>query len=325
MLAANGGEMRLHAPQVYQTVAGEKKTVNGKFVLLAKQQVGFELGAYDRSRELVIDPVLSYSTYLGGGGAEDAPIAIAADNALDAYVAGSTTSSNFPIPAASATVPSAFQSCLDDPTQPQPTSCGSATNSDAFIAKLNPSGTALIFATYLGGSGVDAATSVAIDSGFNAVIAGSTNSNDFPVANAFQASQGTAGTHAFVSKVDSAGHALLYSTYLGGSGSEAAAGVAVDFRNKIYVIGTTNSPTSRYADAFQTHQKRHSRFSSVKLIHPLPQLRVWFIPLILAAVIRPRVLSSREELLLTATTVFTLQAAQIFSTRAEIQRWIFPL
>ena len=256
VLAANGGEMRLHAPQVYQTVAGEKKTVDGKFVLLSKQQVGFELGAYDRSRELVIDPVLSYSTYVGGGGAEDAPIAIAADNALDAYVAGSTTSSNFPIPAASATVPSAFQSCLDNPTQPQPTSCGSATNSDAFIAKLNPSGSALIFATYLGGSGVDAATSVAIDSGFNVVIAGSTDSNDFPVANAFQASQGTAGTHAFVSKVDSAGHALLYSTYLAGSGSEAAAGVAVDFRNRIYVIGTTNStnfPTT--PDAFQTTPK----------------------------------------------------------------------
>ena len=256
VLAASGGEMRLQAPRVYQTVSGEQKPVDGKFVLLAKQQVGFEIGTYDRSRELIIDPVLSYSTYLGGSGTESGEVAIASDNALNAYVAGTTTSGNFPIPVASATVPSAFQSCLDDPTQPQPTTCAAATNSDAFIAKLNPSGTAVVFATYLGGSGNDSASGIAIDSGFNVVITGTTASNDFPVASAFQAAQGTASDHVFVSKVDAAGHSLLYSTYLGGSGSESAAGVAVDFRNKIYVIGTTNSPNFPVTpDAFQLTPK----------------------------------------------------------------------
>jgi hypothetical protein len=257
LLAANGGEMRLHAPMVYQTVAGEKKAVDGKFLLLARQQVGFEIGAYDRSRELVIDPVLTYSTYLGGSGAEDGPVTIAVDNALSAYVAGSTTSADFPIQTASATVPSAFQLCLDDPAQPQPTdrtTCPAATNSDAFIAKLSPAGDSVIYATYLGGSGVDAATGIAIDSGLDAIITGNTTSADFPVASAFQSSQGpSASNHVFVSKVDPNGHSLLYSTYLRGSGSESAAGVAVDFRGKIYVTGTTNSSDFPVTpDAFQT-------------------------------------------------------------------------
>jgi hypothetical protein len=256
VLTASGGDMRLQAPRVYQTVDGQRKPIEGKFVLLAKQQVGFEIGTYDRSRELIIDPILSYSTYLGGSATESGEVAIVADNALNAYVAGTTTSGNFPIPVASATVPSAFQSCLDDPTQPQPTTCGAGTNSDAFIAKLNPSGTAVVFATYLGGSGNDSAAGIAIDSGLNVVITGTTGSNDFPVASAFQSAQGTASDHVFVSKVDSTGHSLLYSTYLGGSGSESAAGVAVDFRNKIYVIGTTNSPDFPHTpDAFQTAPK----------------------------------------------------------------------
>jgi hypothetical protein len=258
LLAANGGEMRLHAPVVYQRLAGEKKAVEGKFVLLAKQQVGFELGAYDRSRELVIDPVLSYSTYLGGSGAEAAPVVITADNALNAYVAGSTSSANFPMQTVSATVPSSYQSCLNDPSQPQPASpCNVGTTTDAFIAKLNPTGTAVIFATYLGGSGDDSASGIAIDSGLNVVIAGTTNSNDFPVASAFQPSRGTsASPHVFVSKVDPDGHALLYSTYLRGSGSEMAAGVAVDLHSKIYVIGTTNSADFPVTpDAFQVTPK----------------------------------------------------------------------
>ncbi|HSS95914.1 MAG TPA: SBBP repeat-containing protein [Terriglobales bacterium] len=261
LLAANGGEMRLHAPVVYQAVAGEKKAVEGKFVLLAQQQVGFEIGTYDRNRELVIDPVLSYSTYLGGSGAEDAPISIAADNALNTYIAGSTTSGDFPILVASDTVPSAFQSCLNKPDQPQPASpCAVGTTDDAFIAKLNPAGTAIVFATYLGGSGTDIANSIAIDSGFNVVIAGKTNSTDFPVTNSFQTTLGPAGFHAFVSKVDPAGHALQYSTYLGGSETDTAMGVAVDFRGKIYVIGNTTStdfPTT--ADAFQTTSKAENQ------------------------------------------------------------------
>jgi len=266
LLGANGGEMRLHAPQIYQTVAGEKKPVDGKFVLLAKQQVGFEVGAYDRRQSLIIDPVLTYSTYLGGSGAESflvgtgpeiTPIAIAADNALSAYVAGTTSSGDFPVSVASPTVLSPFQSCLNDPSQPQPTTLPCADgNNDVFVAKLNPTGTAIVFATFLGGSGDDSAGGVAIGCGFNVVVAGTTTSNDFPVVSAFQSAQGAVNSHVFVSKLDPNGHALLYSTYLGGSGKDTAAGVAVDFRNKIYVTGTTNSADFPVTpDAFQLTPK----------------------------------------------------------------------
>ena len=269
VLGMKGGEMRLEAPRVFQTVNGEQKAVEGKFVLQANQQVGFEVGSYDRRRTLVIDPVLTYSTYLGGGGAESFP-AIAVDAASNAYIAGTTTSADFPIVAASAPTPvGSFQICLNDPTQPQPadvSGCASpGTNSDIFVAKFDPSGTVLLFSTYLGGGGNDIAGGVAVDAGFNVIVAGTTNSSDFPVMNAYQPSQGTsAANHVFVSKVDAAGQHLLYSTYLRGTATETASGVAVDNKNKIYLTGTTDStdfPVT--ADAFQdTSRATHQFFIS---------------------------------------------------------------
>ncbi len=267
-LAEGENEMRLEAPRVYQTVDGEQKPVSGKFVLRAERQVGFEIGDYDRSRALVIDPVLTYSTYLGGSGTELSP-SIAVDSAFNAYVVGTTTSADFPIVASSTTV-SGYQNCLNDSAQPTPAlgSCPSGgAASDVFIAKLDPTGSVVLFSTYLGGSGIDSAAGVAIDSGFNVIVAGTTTSGDFPVANAFQAAQGpSTGQHVFVSEVDAAGQKLLYSTYLRGSATETASGVAVDLKNKIFVTGTTTStdfPVT--ADAFQSTSRAMNQFFVSKI------------------------------------------------------------
>jgi len=187
VLGMNGGEMRLEAPRVYQRVGEERTRVSGKFVLQADRQVGFEIGAYDRSRALVIDPVLTYSTFLGGSGNESLPH-IAVDAGLNAYVAGTTVSADFPIVASSTTV-LGLQNCLNDSAQPTPAlgSCPSpGTASDVFIAKFDASGTVLLFSTYLGGSGDDSAGGVAVDSGLNVIVAGATTSNDLIEARSFR-------------------------------------------------------------------------------------------------------------------------------------------
>ena len=132
-LKTAAGDVRFEAPRVYQKFGDEERPVEGHFVRLAGNRVGFEVGEYDRSRTLVIDPVLSYSTYLGGNG-DEIGTKIAVDSGLNFYVAGSTTSANFP-----------GTSVTGRPDGP----------SDAFIAKFDPTGTTLLFATYLGGDGTE--------------------------------------------------------------------------------------------------------------------------------------------------------------------------
>jgi uncharacterized repeat protein (TIGR01451 family) len=252
LLAVNGRPVRFEAPQVYQNIDGKKKPVRGNFALYSDQKVGFEIGEYDRTRALIIDPVVTYSTYLGGIGAEAFP-SIAVDASFNAYIAGTTTSADFPIVQA----PTSFQSCFNDPTQPQPVSpnpCPAvSSSSDVFIAKIDPSGTTLVFSTYLGGSGDDSSAGIAVDSAFNVVVAGTTGSPNFPVLNAFQGTQGpSASNHVFVSELNSNGQNLVYSTYLEGTGIDTATGVALDTKNKIYVTGTTTSVSTTASDHFPT-------------------------------------------------------------------------
>ena len=263
LLTTAAGDVRLEAPRVYQEIGEDQRQVAARFILRDKNQVGFELGAYDRSRVLIIDPVLSYSTYLGGSGNEGCFAitgsvkpgcpAIAVDSAGNAYVAGSTTSTDFPIP--SGTTP--FQATLK----------GAA---NIFIAKLNSTGTALLFATYLGGTGTDLSAGVAADSGFDVVVAGTTSSTDFPTNGtnaAFQPTPASGGTHAFVSKLDSTGSNLIYSTYISGSnGGENTTGLALDVRGTVYVTGTTsatNFPVT--TGAFQATRKAGSQFFMSKI------------------------------------------------------------
>jgi hypothetical protein len=214
-----GGALRLHTPLVYQETDGVRQEIPGAYQLHQAQEVSFRVGPYDTTRPLVIDPVLSYATYLGGSG-QDSGLAIAVDADGSAYIAGKTTS-NFP---------------TKNPLQPNP-----GGSFDAFVAKLNATGSALVYSTYLGGSGSDEARAIAVDSEGNAYVTGVTASVNFPKVNPFQTALSGAND-AFVAKLHATGSALVYSTYLGGSGTlDEGRGIAVDTTGHAYVTGQTTS------------------------------------------------------------------------------------
>jgi len=218
------GALHLKAPHVYQKASAAERAVSGRFVLLAQNKVGFEIGNYDRSQPLIIDPVLSYSTYFGGSGSETAPT-IAVDAGFNTYVTGSTTSSDFP------TAGTPFQSTLH---------AGATAN--VFVSKFDPTGAVLTWSTYLGGSGTDASVAIAVDAAGDTFVAGTTTSGDFPTSSsAFQTAPKVAGTHGFVSELDPVGQVLKYSTYLSGSLADTMSGMTLDNKGFVYVIGITKS------------------------------------------------------------------------------------
>jgi len=255
------GLLTLHKPLAYQIVNGHRLPVAGNFALLAKRIVGFRLGSYNRAKELVIDPVLAYSSYLGGSGG-DTGNAIAVDSPGNVYIAGQTFSTNFPV------TPGTFQT----------TNRATATGLNAFVTKLNATGTALVYSTYLGGSGSnnggDQALALAVDSSGNAYMTGSTYSTDFPVTpGAFQATNHAAANglnNVFVTKLNATGTALIYSTYLGGSGGvdlygapagDQGSGLALDNSGNAYVTGeavSTDFPVT--PGAFLTASPGQSAF-----------------------------------------------------------------
>ncbi|MGH7812424.1 MAG: SBBP repeat-containing protein [Candidatus Binataceae bacterium] len=235
-LIASAGDAKLieHAPVIYQEMGGKRRMIAGGWKLRGAHEAVFTVARYDRTKPLTIDPGLVYSTYLGGGGT-DVGTAIAVDSTGDAYVTGITSSPNFP------TTTGAFD------TRP----CGCA-----FVTKLNVAGSALVYSTYLGGSGRDRGYGIAIDSSSNAYVTGETSSTDFPTtATAFQTSLGGKGaTNAFVTKLNATGSALVYSTYLGGNGDDTGYGIVIDSSGNAYVTGqsdSTNFPIT--LGAFQTN------------------------------------------------------------------------
>jgi hypothetical protein len=226
-----GGDAVEHAPVMYQDTAGGRQAVSGQYVLEGPDRVGFQVGPYDRSRPLTIDPVLTYSTYLGAGG-YDYGNAIAVDAAGNAYITGYTDSYDFP-------------------TQ-NPIQSSRAGLHDAFVTKINAAGTALVYSTYLGGSGDDYGNSIAVDSAGNAYVTGYTYSNDFPTRNPLQPNKGNANsTNAFVAEISAAGRSLVYSTYLGGGGTDRANAIAVDSAGSAYVTGSTSSTNFPTRNALQ--------------------------------------------------------------------------
>jgi uncharacterized protein (TIGR03437 family) len=365
--------IRWKKPVIYQEANGGRQMIKGGYRRRAGAQVGFQIGNYDRSKPLVIDPVLStvFSTYLGGsgqdvalgvgvdadgniyaagytgssdfpsvnalqsasgGGPEDVFVTkfspggtrilystyvggsgrdfgwgIAVDAAGDAYVTGETTSGDFPAVhsiqqiAAGSTHCFAFKlnpsgSALMYSTQfggtPQPPTPGylneqdqswaiavdasgnayvagdasskdfpvvnaiqpaNAGGQDAFVAKINPTGDQFIYSTFLGGSSNDRVKGIAVDAFGNAYVAGVTSSADFPVTNAFQSSSKNQIATGFVAKLNAAGSGLVYSTYLGGSGSDSALGIAVDGPGNAYVTGQTSSVDFPVINAFQPY------------------------------------------------------------------------
>jgi hypothetical protein len=248
VVGTDEGEVIFHKPVVYQsathnelrtTNGGGRDLVDGQYVLSGDDRIAFQLAHYDRSRPVVIDPTLTYSTYLGGSD-WDHGSGIAVDASGNAYVTGITSSSDFP------TTPGALQTTFAG---------GPVGNAvDAFVSKLNADGSALVYSTYLGGGYVDEGAGIAVDASGNAYVIGRTGSSDFPTtAGAFQTTFGGGLFDAFISKLNAEGSALLYSTYLGGSGSEAGYGIAVDVSGNAYVTGFTQSsnfPTT--PGAFQT-------------------------------------------------------------------------
>ena len=244
VLKMGSDDIRWHKPVVYQEKDGARQGIAAQYAITDKTRVGFELGEYDKTRPLYLDPLI-YSTYLGGGD-NDSSNAIAVDVTGNAYVVGGTFSSNFPV------TPGAFQPGCSNP-------CNSA---DAFVAKINPEGSALVYSTYLGGSGFDFGSSIAVDGAGNAYVTGGTDSKDFPVINPLQSTYGGGNSDGFVAEINSEGSALVYSTFLGGSGDENLYGtpaIAVDSTGNTYVTGSTNStdfPVS--PNAFQRKCNRGS-------------------------------------------------------------------
>jgi uncharacterized protein (TIGR03437 family) len=242
ILAVDGREVRWKAPVVYQGADGGRRRVEGGFVLGAHNRVRFRVGDYDRTRDLVIDPTLSYVSYLGGV-SNEASFRMATDSTGNVYVVGGTASIN--LAATAGALASNFQG-------------GPA---DGFIAKFSPAG-ALIYLSYIGGGGDDMAVAVAVDSAGNAYVAGMTSSSNFPVtAGAFQKTFGGKGGNfcrgwfgdAFVLKLNPSGSQLLYSTYLGGREDDVASAIAIDGNGNAYITGftlSTNFPTT--TGAFQT-------------------------------------------------------------------------
>jgi beta-propeller repeat-containing protein/centrosomal CEP192-like protein len=241
------GEVLLRRPRAYQDHGGNRQEIAANYVQRDARLVGIEVASYDSRQPLIIDPVLAYSTYLGGTGDEFGH-GIAVDSLGNAYVTGSTTSTDFP------TTTSPFQS---------KSKCGS--RSTAFVTKVNPTGTALVYSTYLGGScgnvvptlgGGEISFGIAIDGSGDAYVTGQTSSSDFPItATAYQSTNG--GGAIFFTELNPAGSALLYSTYLHGNGGEYTRAIAVDSNGIAYITGVTSSTTFPVilATAFQTTAK----------------------------------------------------------------------
>lgn len=230
---AAGGDVRFHKPVVYQGAA-EKHLVAGRYTVQGSE-IGFALEGYDASQPLVIDPVLSFSTYLGGS-SKDYGNTVVADKTGNVYVTGSTRSVDFP---------------TKNPIESfHGGTCGSFPCRDIFITKFNSTATALIFSTFIGGTGDESGVSMALDSLNNMFVTGFTTSTDFPVTpGAFQTVFGGGSNQgdAYALELNSAGTALVYATYIGGSGDEIAEGMVLDKTNNAYITGytrSTNYPTT---------------------------------------------------------------------------------
>ncbi|HSQ62827.1 MAG TPA: SBBP repeat-containing protein [Polyangiaceae bacterium] len=212
-IATAAGVLAQRPPKVVQ----DGRELRTRYVLRGAKRVAFAVDDYDGTRALLIDPVFTYSTYLGGSGAEAGNGAgIAVDSAGSAYVTGQTTSTDFPTAGAYQTTGA----------------------SSAFVTKLNASGNALVYSTYLGTNSYG--KGIAVDASGNAYVTGYTNGT-IPTVNAFQGSSGVGAYAAFVTKLSATGSALTYSTYLGGSGDNEARGIAVDGSGNAYVTGSTNA------------------------------------------------------------------------------------
>jgi hypothetical protein len=228
ILKPGPGEILLHKPVAYQPSVSGRDLVGARYILRGHNRIGFEIGPHDRSRPLIIDPQLTYSSYLGGS-ANDYGGRIAVDASGNAYIVGWSASIDFP------TVGS-LQS-------------NNAGTTNVVVSKLNPElpgTTSLIYSTYLGGSGSNVGRGIAVDALGEVYISGDTNAPNFPITSgAYQTSckmqNGVCSTDAFAAKLSASGNALLYSTYIGGSGTEFGFVIAIDSAGHMFLGGNTDS------------------------------------------------------------------------------------
>lgn len=231
-IATRAGDLKLHRPEIYQVTSRGRRNISGSYVQRGSHEIGFSVGSYDRNLPLIIDPVLTYSTYLGGSDLEY-PGGIAADADGNAYVWGTTFSLDFPTLQGYSTTANA--------------------NGLIFVSKLDPTGTSLLYSTYLGGTGGDFGYNFALGQNGNVYVVGETNSSDFPVVGGFQPALAGAVRNGFLARIDttqSGASSLVYSTYLGGGGNadnptgDVALSVATDSAGVAYVSGQTTSDDS---------------------------------------------------------------------------------
>ena len=248
-LSHAGGNLYLRRPFLYQEIAGVRRQVAGEYVLRSANRIGFHVGEYDARRPLIIDPVLSYASYLGGSGLESS-MSTAVDSNGNGYITGATTSANFATRA---------------PLQ-QRFAGGGDFRADGFVTKFDATGSSVLYSTYFGGSNDDIGMGIAVDAQGNAYVTGATRSADFPtvqpIQRAFGGGSGTFKTDAFLLKLDPTGSRLIYSTYLGGSGDDGARGVAVDTAGNAYVAGATASIDFPVVGAVQRVNGGGQRFRS---------------------------------------------------------------
>lgn len=219
VLSLAGRKVRLLRPVTWQEEGGKRRAVASAYRMLGGGHVGFSVAEFDRTRSLVIDPVLAYSTFLGGEG-NDASYGLAADRAGFAYVTGETSSPDFP---------------LANPLQAH-----YGGNYDAFVTKLSPAGE-LVWSTFLGGSEGEGGWGAAVDRKGNVYVGGYTASSDFPLVHPIPMAA-SGGSEAFVTKLSPDGASLLFSTTVGGSSFESVTDLAIDPRGSVYVTGHTGSP-----------------------------------------------------------------------------------
>ncbi|HEX6729602.1 MAG TPA: SBBP repeat-containing protein [Pyrinomonadaceae bacterium] len=249
VLTRADGNLTLSKPIIYQERDGVRQIISGGYTLKSANQVAFEVGSYDLRKPLVIDPVLVYSTYLGGTG-QDAGIGIAVSKHGETFLTGFTTSLNFP----------------PNPAQ----KIGPGGNFDAFVLKLNAAGNQIAYSTYLGGTndenfyGSISYGGIAVDINGNAYATGITLSNDFPTKNPFPSPKPGVGAgspfnggvaDAFITKLDSNG-ALAYSSYVGGTGFDGAFSVAVDGVGQAYLTGLSGSTNHDFPVTFNAFQSQ---------------------------------------------------------------------
>jgi len=225
------GELKHKKPECYQYIDGEKVYIEGLFHEIEENTYGIEVKKYNKDYELVIDPViLVYSTYLGGK-KYDSGYGIAVDSEGAVYITGWTCSANFP---------------TKNPFQEK----YKGNNRNAFVTKINPEGSGLVYSTFLGGHGDDYTHDLAIDSKGSAYVTGKANSSDFPIKNPFQ-TEYKGIDDVFITKISPDGSELVFSSFLGGSGQDWGTGVTVDSRGSAYVTGGTTSADFPLKKAFQ--------------------------------------------------------------------------